>query len=304
MSSDLDALPQLSGPDDRDGQSRASMNSTFSPLKARSILEQFKIKPRKSLGQNFLVSEGARELIIEAAGVEPDEDVLEIGPGFGALTERLAQEARLVVAVELDEVIFNVLENNLKVGDNLKLVNGDILEIQPSELGLRTGYVVVANIPYNITSALIRHLMESDRPAARIVLTIQREVAERIVAEPGEMSLLALSVQVFGVPSIQAYIAAGSFFPVPSVESAVVRIEMQPHPAVGTGDIETFFTLARAGFGQKRKQLKNSLAHRLPIDRERAERLLLDCGIDPRTRAQALGVEQWASLARSYADYV
>ena len=279
------------------------MNRASSPLKARSILEQFKIKPRKSLGQNFLVSAGARELIVDAAELETEDQVLEIGSGLGALTERLVQEAGLVVTVELDEVIYSVLETNFREVENLKLIQGNILEIQPSDLGLQAGYVVVANIPYNITSAVIRHLMESDRPAARIVLTIQREVAERIVAGPGEMSLLALSVQVFGVPNIEAYISAGSFFPVPSVESAVVRIDMQKHPAISAGGVDTIFKLARAGFAQKRKQLKNSLAHALPLDRQRAEQLLLSCGIDPRTRAQALGVEQWASLAQKFDEY-
>lgn len=279
------------------------MNNSPSPLKARSILEQFKIKPRKSLGQNFLVSAGARELIIQAAELRTEDQVLEIGSGLGALTERLVMEAGFVVAVELDEVIYRVLESGFREIDHLKLVQGNILEIQPSDLGLQPGYVVVANIPYNITSAVIRHLMESDRPAARIVLTIQREVAERIIAGPGEMSLLSLSVQIFGIPSIQAHISAGSFFPVPSVESAVVRIDMQRHPYVRDGDVDKIFKLARAGFAQKRKQLKNSLAHGLPLDRERAEQLLLSCGIDPRTRAQTLGVEQWASLAQSYDEF-
>jgi 16S rRNA (adenine1518-N6/adenine1519-N6)-dimethyltransferase len=279
------------------------MNSAASPLKARSILEQFKIKPRKSLGQNFLVSAGARELIIQAAELETEDQVLEIGSGLGALTERLIQEAGFVVAIELDEAIYSVLESNFREVGNLKLIQGNILEIQPSDLGLHPGYVVVANIPYNITSAVIRHLMESDRPAAHIVLTIQREVAERIMARPGEMSLLALSVQIFGVPSIQAHLSAGSFFPVPSVESAVVRIDMQQHPSVRAGNVDTIFKLARAGFAQKRKQLKNSLAHGLPLDRERAEQLLLSCGIDPRARAQTLGVEQWASLAQSFDEF-
>jgi 16S rRNA (adenine1518-N6/adenine1519-N6)-dimethyltransferase len=142
--------------------------------------------------------------------------------------------------------------------------------------------------------------MESETPAARVVLTIQKEVAERIIAGPGDMSLLALSVQVFGVPTIEAHISASSFFPVPKVESSVLRIDMHSVPNINQEHIDTLFKLARAGFGQKRKQLKNALAHGLPISKSDAESLLEFCGIEPRTRAEVLSVGDWFCLAEAY----
>lgn len=276
------------------------MSIEIPALQARALLNEYGVKPRKSLGQNFLISSGAREIIIEIADLQPDDAVLEIGAGLGALTERLVQEASRVVSVELDETLLGILKDRIGDTDNLAIVQGDILELEPAALGLNPGYVVVANIPYNITSAVIRHLMESQTPAARVILTIQKEVAERIVADPGDMSLLAISVQLFGDPSIQAYISPGSFYPEPSVESAVTRIDMRSELELSADEIETVFKLARAGFAQKRKQLKNALAHGLPLDKSGAEELLRACGIEPRTRAQVLSVESWIELAKAY----
>jgi 16S rRNA (adenine1518-N6/adenine1519-N6)-dimethyltransferase len=276
------------------------MSIDVSPLQARTLIKHFKLKPRKSLGQNFLVNEGAREIIIAAADLQPGEAVLEIGPGLGALTERLLDEVERVVCVELDSTLYEILSSNFGECDKLKLICGDILEMQPGELGLETGYVVVANIPYNITSSLIRHLMESDAPASRIILTIQREVAERIVAGPGDMSLLSLSVQLFGTPTIKASLSSGSFYPVPSVDSSVVRIDMHTQPLATKQELDRLFKLAKAGFGQKRKQLKNALANGLPINKDQAVGLLHSCDIDPRERAQGLSLEDWFCLAKKF----
>ncbi|MGD8632787.1 MAG: 16S rRNA (adenine(1518)-N(6)/adenine(1519)-N(6))-dimethyltransferase RsmA [Anaerolineales bacterium] len=279
------------------------MSSDISPLQARTLLRRYELKPRKTLGQNFLVNAGARESIIEIAGLNPGEVVLEIGPGLGALTERLVEEAGRVVAVELDEALFQILKTTLGDIHNLELVLGDILEFAPADLGLDRGYVVVANIPYNITSAVIRHLMESKIPAARVVLTVQKEVAERIVAGPGDMSLLALSVQVFGAASIRAQISRGSFYPTPTVDSSVVHIKMHSSNYLNPADLGTFFKLARAGFGQKRKQLRNALSGGMPIDKPAAEQLLQSCGIEPSSRAQRLSVEDWMRLSKAYQSY-
>ncbi len=279
------------------------MSEEISSLQARAILRGYGIKPRKALGQNFLISSGVREIIIDSAEIQPDDVVLEIGAGLGALTERLVQEAERVVSVELDENLYRILTDTLGDIENLDILQADILELEPAQLGLSAGYVVVANIPYNITSAVIRHLMESQTPATRVVLTIQKEVAERIVAGPGDMSLLALSVQIFGDPSIRAQISPGSFYPPPSVDSAVVRIDMHSDLTVTDAEIETLFKLARAGFAQKRKQLKNALAHGLPLDKSGAESLLRSCGVEPRSRAQALDVDTWVRLAKGYQDY-
>ncbi|MGD2161865.1 MAG: 16S rRNA (adenine(1518)-N(6)/adenine(1519)-N(6))-dimethyltransferase RsmA [Anaerolineales bacterium] len=279
------------------------MNNELSLLQARDVLRRHGIRPRKSLGQNFLTNADAREIIIKSAGIKADDVVLEIGPGLGALTERLVDEAKQVISVEIDDHFYQILDSHFQNCSNLRLVKGDILELQLSDLGLPSGYVVVANIPYNITSAVIRHLMVSKTPASRVVLTIQREVAERIVAEPGEMSLLALSVQVFGAPTIKAHISAASFYPMPKVESSVLRVDM-PLDIVSQPELlDTLFKIARAGFGQKRKQLKNALAHGLPISKSGAEQLLESCGIEPRMRAEVLSVENWFCLAEAYERY-
>lgn len=265
-------------------------------LQAQGLLRRYGLKPRKSLGQNFLINEGARELILNAAGLEDSDEVLEIGPGLGALTQSLVDRARRVVSVELDPSLYAILQDMLGARQNLDLIQGNFLDIEMSDLGLDPGFVVVANIPYNITSAIIRKVMESEARPARAVLTVQKEVAERVVAGPGEMSLLALSVQLFGTPSIDAVLASGSFFPRPSVDSAVIRVEMDR--AVNGELVDMVFVLARAGFAQRRKKLRNSLAHGLPMDKEEVEGLLHSSDIDPDRRPQTLKVDEWLSLAK------
>jgi 16S rRNA (adenine1518-N6/adenine1519-N6)-dimethyltransferase len=186
-------------------------------------------------------------------------------------------------------------------------VEGDILQLDPAEVirsswfpdpGSPFEYVVVANLPYYITSAAIRHLLEADLPPTRLVLTVQREVALRIVAGPGDMSLLALSVQFYGQPRIVARIPAGAFVPPPQVDSAVVRIDTYPAPPVDVADTRAFFRVVRAGFGQKRKQLKNSLAAGLGLPAAQTSAALTRAGVDPTRRAQTLSLEEWASLTR------
>ena len=183
------------------------------PLNASDLLKQYGLHADKRLGQNFLQDPYALEKIVKAAEIQPTDTVLEIGPGLGSLTRYLAAAAQKVVAVELDDRLFPPLEAVIAPYDNIQLVHGDILDIEPNEIIEQGDYLVVANIPYYITSAVIRHLLESNPKPRRIVLTIQKEVAERICAGPGDMSLLALSVQVYGQPRIAARIPAGAFLP-------------------------------------------------------------------------------------------
>ena len=272
----------------------------LSPLKAAAVLRRYGIRPRKGLGQNFLVSEGVRQQILEAAGLRPGEWVLEIGPGLGALTERLAESAAGVVAVEFDSRLMPILAEILAGRMNVKLIEGDILEIDLSSLLPAPGYVVVANIPYNITSALIRKLMEAEQAASRIVLTIQREVAERIVAPAGKMSLLALSVQLYGEPRLVGVIPGGAFYPPPEVDSAILRVDMRPmDPQLGE-HLPALFALARAGFGQRRKMLRNALASAVGLNAEQARALCASAGVDGTRRAQELTVEDWLKLAKNW----
>jgi 16S rRNA (adenine1518-N6/adenine1519-N6)-dimethyltransferase len=191
------------------------------PLDAETLLKRYRLHAHKGLGQNFLQDPLALEEIVSAAEIQQKDTVLEIGPGLGSLTRYLAVSAKEVVAVELDEKLIPPLKATLSPYQNVHIIHGDILKLSPKDLIVEGNYLVVANIPYYITSAVIRHLLESEAKPRRIVLTIQKEVAQRICAKPGDMSLLALSVQVYGRPHIAAHIPADAFFPAPKVISAV-----------------------------------------------------------------------------------
>lgn len=269
------------------------------PLDAAAVLKRYGLRAKKSLGQNFLQDRSALENIVSAAEIEPSDSVLEIGPGLGSLTRYLALSAREVVAVELDLNLIPPLKWILASYSNIRILHGDILKLSPGELIDAAEYIVVANIPYYITSAVIRHLLESGNRPRRIILTIQKEVAERICAKPGEMSLLALSVQVYGEPRVAARIPAGAFFPAPSVDSAILRIDIHEQPRIKPDLLGTFFKLIKAGFSQKRKTLRNSLSagmHATPSD---TAELLTRSGIDPMRRAETLSIEEWERLCEN-----
>lgn len=265
-------------------------------LNAPALLREYGLQPKKSLGQNFLIDPSGLDKVMQAAGLSPEDTVLEIGAGLGSLTVLLAQTVRRVIAVEIDRGLIAPLTEAVSEYDNVQIVEGDILKIPPEELNLGEAYLVVANIPYYISSAIIRRLLETQNRPARIVLTVQQEVAERICAKDGKFSLLALSVQVFGVPRIQARIAAGCFYPAPDVDSAVLSITLYPQPLIATEELDTFFRLARAGFSQKRKTLRNTLSAGLGLPAVQAESLLAAAGIDPRRRAETLSIAEWGRL--------
>ncbi len=276
------------------------------PLNIPELLRKFGLRPDKRLGQNYLVDVEALKQIVRAAGVQPGDSVLEIGPGLGSLTRYLASAGRNVTAVELDGRLIPALREVLGPFSNVHIVEGDILQLDPAELmgegKLPTEqdegrYVVVANIPYYITSPLIRHLLEARLRPSRLTLTVQVEVAERITAGQGDMSLLALSVQVYGRPEIKVRIPAGAFYPVPQVDSAVVRVEIYSEPLFPPPVLEQVFKLAKAGFSQKRKMLRNSLAAGLRLSPAQAEVLLLTAGVEPTRRAETLSLAEWGQLA-------
>lgn len=279
----------------------------------RGLLKQYGLRPSKGLGQNFLCNQVMLERIVAAAELTGDDVVLEIGPGLGSMTELLAQLAGHVVAVELDERLIPILEGTLSGLDNVTLIQGDILAFTPAEL-LRTArrespdsgtsYVVVANLPYYITSAVLRHLLEAKLKPERAVVTVQREVAERLVAEPGDMSLLAVSVQLYGQPEVLFRLRPGNFYPSPGVESAVVRVDVRPTPLVDEADIAVFFRVVRAGFSQRRKQLRNALSAGLRMSADDVVSRLEAVGIDPRRRAQTLSVDEWARVTGALRECV
>lgn len=269
-------------------------------LDAAAVLKRFGLRADKSLGQNFLQDDFALESIVNAAQIQPTDSVLEIGPGLGSLTRHLAASAREVVAVELDGRLIQPLQTILAPHKNIRILQGDILKLAPHELIAEQDYIVVANIPYYITSAVIRHLLESKVKPRRVVLTIQKEVAERVCAKPGDMSLLALSVQIYGEPRIAERISAEAFFPKPKVDSAVLCVDIYPSPRVEPELLETFFKLTKAGFSQKRKTLRNSLSAGLHISPAQAEDLLGQANIESRRRAETLSIEEWEALCRLY----
>lgn len=265
-------------------------------LNVIELLKKYGIRPTKGLGQNFLVSEGALEKVARSAEIQPEDTVLEIGPGVGSLTRYLAAAARRVVAVELDAALLPALEEVVEPYQNVEIVHGDILKVNLAESIPEPGYIVVANVPYYITSALLRHLLEADILPARLTLTLQREVAERICSKAGSMSLLALSVQVYGKPKIMAHIPPGAFYPRPKVESSVVRVDLYPESRIPAGDIDIFFLLIKAGFSQKRKTLRNTLSAGMRWTKEQSVEMLQKAEIDPQRRAQTLSIDEWAKL--------
>lgn len=277
-------------------------------MDAISILKRHHIQPSKGLGQNFLVDDRVREHILTASNLKADDVVLEIGPGLGLLTRRLAEQVANVVAIELDRNMLPVLADTLRDQTNVHIIQGDILKIDPVEhlssaLALsdlaRLRYKVVANLPYYITSAALRHLLGARVRPQQMTLMVQYEVAERIIAPPGRLSLLALSVQMFGDPEKVCRVPASAFYPSPKVDSAVLRVRLYEEPRVPEEEMRRFFRAARAGFAQRRKQIHNSLTHNLHIAHERVLAALAEVGIDAARRPQTLSIEEWVSLARA-----
>ena len=264
------------------------------------LIQKYQVQPKKSLGQNFLVDPNGLNKVLQAAQLNPEDTVLEIGAGLGSLTYLLAQQAKYVVAVELDKRLIPPLTEVLAGFDNITIKQGDMLELSPDALLGAAHYVVVANIPYYITSALIRHLLEAEHKPTRMVLTVQQEVAERILARDGKMNLLALSVQVYGKPELKARIPAGCFYPPPEVDSAVLSIELYEEPLFPSESLDLFFKLAHAGFAQKRKTLRNTLAAGMNESPAWAEKLLTAAGIDPQRRAETLSLPEWKQIVEAY----
>lgn len=272
--------------------------SAIPALNVPELLRRHSLRPDKAMGQNFLVDEGHLTRIVEAAGVSQGDEVLEVGAGLGSLTRHLAA-AKRVVAVELDGKLLPLLRESISSFANVEVVHGDILQLRLEDFFQSSGFLVVANIPYYLTTNLIRHLLEHDPRPARLALTIQREVAERACAMPPDMSLLSLSVQMYGVPRIAHHIPAGAFYPAPKVDSAVLIVDLMPAPRLPSEQIDPMFKIARTAFAQKRKTLANSLASLPGWTKEGAVVQLEAAGIDPRRRPQTLSLQEWGRLIRS-----
>ena len=321
------------------------------------ILQKYGLRPNKLLGQNFLIDRSVLKKIIAAADLSKDDIVLEIGPGLGVLTEALAERAGQVIAVEKDKRMAEILEEKFSKSDNVQIIFGDILKILPLGLPLckrgikgdleqnkilpaspaggpnpllpkkgNNRYKVVANIPYYLTSHLIRKFLESNNPPQEMILMIQKEVAQRICAAPPKMSLLAVSVQFYAQPKIVSYVSKNSFWPRPKVDSAIIRITPHSSPLCKKGvrgDLEQnkilpaspaggpsppfvkegadkFFKVVRAGFAHPRKQLINNLSQGLKIDRAKISATLKKIGLSPEQRAETLDVADWTKLTDAF----
>ncbi len=265
-----------------------------------AALRQHGLKPRKSLGQNFLRDRSYLERILAAGAIESSDTILEIGAGTGVLTRALAAQARRVVAVELDDSLTSLLRAEFELVRNVEIWHGSALDFDPC-CDLREGYKLVGNIPYYITAPIIRRYLEAPCPPRCLVLMVQREVAERIVAAPGSLSLLGVSVQFYASAEIVTRVPARAFFPRPKVDSAILRLT--PHTSTAAGPLrDAFFAVARAGFGMRRKQLVNSLSSGLSLSRDAGQDLLARAGIDEKRRAETLSVAEWTEVARCWLD--
>jgi len=258
----------------------------------KEILEKFNASPSKRLGQNFLTDKNILQKIITAADIKKEDVILEVGPGTGVLTAELAKKARQIIAVEKDKKMVEVLAQTLKDFKNVEVINQDILKFN-----IDKKYKVVANIPYYLTSPLIRKFLEDKNQPSQMILMIQKEVAQRICETPPNMSVLSVSVQFYAKPEILFYVSKNSFWPVPKVDSAVIKIT----PKEKSDEISPilFFKVLKAGFSAPRKQLAGNLSKALKIGKDEAQNLLLQNNIDPKQRAETLSVEDWKKLADS-----
>lgn len=268
----------------------------------KAILDTYELYPKKSLGQNFMHDPNALEKIAATAEIMPDDTVVEVGPGTGALTEKLAERARHVFSIEVDERLQPILEERFNDTPNVYFVFNDILKTDIPSLVGNNEFIVVANVPYYISSAIIWHFLEPERRPKRMVMTMQYEVAERIMEQPGNMSLLTVAVQFYGTPTIVSKLSPAVFWPRPHINSAILRIDTHPTHPVDVPSAQAFFRVVKAGFSQKRKQLKNSLSGGLQIKSKIARTMLETAEIEPQRRAETLSLEEWGRLTRVIAS--
>jgi len=273
-----------------------------SSSQVRRLLRETGLRAKKRLGQHFLVDKSVLGKIINAAELSLQDVVVEVGPGLGVLTSALAQKAGKVIAVELDAELAERLRDRMLSQPNVEVVNADILKVDLVQLiGLGTVYKVVANLPYYITSPILRYFMENRLKPSLMVVMVQKEVAESIVARSGKMSLLAVSLHVYSSPKVVTRVPARSFYPQPKVDSAVVRFDILPEPAIKVADMDGFFDVVRRGFSAPRKQLRNSLANGYGVKPAEIEPLLGRAGVEPQRRAETLSLDEWGRLYKAVA---
>lgn len=294
----------------------------INPDTTKSIFKKHNFSPNKFLGQNFLIDKKVLDKIIETAEIKEGGNVIEIGPGLGVLTQALLAKGANVVAIEKDKDLIPALEENLKEFKNFKIINDDFLQVDfeklisgfvlgglASEYNLEArppskrlsklvarAYKIVSNIPYYITSPALRKILSAKTKPRKIVFLVQREVAERIAAKPGEMSFISVFTQFYGEPSVVEIVKPNSFWPAPKAESAILKIALGKKPILKEGKLKDFWRLVKIGFSSRRKTLANNLAagfHGKPI---KVRKSLTQLGFTDKTRAQELGIEDWLRL--------
>jgi 16S rRNA (adenine1518-N6/adenine1519-N6)-dimethyltransferase len=266
----------------------------------RDVLSAHGMRPNKSFGQNFLIDRSTLTKVVAAAEIEATDQVLELGAGTGVLTRELAKRARRVVAVELERDMLALLAKTTGTQANVERVARNLLYLDPVEVFGEDAYKLVANLPYYITAPTFRHFLESANPPRLLVVMVQQEVAERIVAGPGDLSLLAVSIQFYGRPRIVARVPAQAFYPAPKVDSAILRIEVNARAPLTPVERDSFFKLVQAGFSEKRKQLHNALTSGLHRKNEDVRVWLAAAEIDGSRRAETLSIEEWLNLWRHW----
>jgi 16S rRNA (adenine1518-N6/adenine1519-N6)-dimethyltransferase len=268
-------------------------------------LDQLGLRPRKALGQHFLLDRDIVQRIVQAAEITPGDVVIEVGPGLGILTDALLAAGAEVYAIEIDKSLAAHLRATFGNNDRFHLVEGDVLAADPASL-IPEGndYAVVANLPYAIASAVLMHFLEAARPPRRLTVMVQREVAERLVAKPPAMTILGVAAQFFATPRIAFTVPPDAFLPPPNVESAVVVLDVREQPPLPPERRTQFFRIVNAGFRHKRKKLVNSLTDELRLPKEDIIAWLTSAGIDPARRAETLSVEEWVALAQRAPEWL
>lgn len=276
----------------------------LSPTEIKKLLSLHQAKPSKGLGQNFLINQNVLEKIISASNIETSDIILEVGPGLGILTRALAEKAKRVVAIEKDQTMVEILAETIKEFKNVKIFNEDILELDSSskKYDLGSQYKIIANIPYYLTSPLIRKFLESISQPKEMVLMLQKEVAQRICAKPPNMSLLAVSVQFYADAKIVSPVPKNCFWPAPKVDSAIIKII--PNKKYNLSP-ESFFKVVKAGFSHPRKQLVNNLTtlkglNGVKLTKDKISDLLLKNNLKPNQRSETLTISDWVNLSKSF----
>lgn len=284
------------------------MDKISTPTRTRELINKYQIRLSKQRGQNFLVDPTAAAKIVDSCCEEGDW-IIEVGPGIGSLTQLLLQRARHVIAVEIDRLLVKVLREEFASFDNLTVVEGDVLDFNldslaedcfPQEFKEVDSYRVVGNLPYYVTTPILFHIFETGKKASGATVMLQKEVAERINAQPGTKTYGALSVasQYYSEPRVVTKVSRKLFFPQPEVESIVLHLDIRDCPPVEVNDGQLFFAIIRAAFNQRRKTILNALSNLLPnLTKEKASKVLALATIDPSCRGEVLGIDEFARIA-------